>query len=172
MSMNPKGRTTVKAIGCVFSYAVVIGVLTAPAFAQWPQWGGPNQDFKASAKGLASKWPDEGPKKLWNRPLGDGYSAIVADADRLYTMYRTDNQEAVIALNQTSGDTVWEYKYDSSPAEGHVHEFGDGPRSTPLILGDHLYTIGVSGRMHCLDKTDGKVVWTHDLWEEFKGNKP
>ncbi len=152
-------------------FAAAIGVLTVPAFGQWTQWGGPNQDFKSSTKGLASNWPEEGPKKIWNRPLGEGYSAIVVDDDRLYTMYREGEQEIVVALNPSSGETVWETKYDCKPAEGHVHEFGDGPRSTPLVLGDKLYTIGVSGLMHCLTKSDGKVVWVHDLWEEFKGNK-
>ncbi len=148
-----------------------LGLLCVPAFAQWTQWGGANQDFKAAAKGLSSQWPEGGPKKLWNRPLGEGYSAILVDEDRLYTMYRADEKEIVVALNPTSGDTVWEFKYDSKPADGHVHEFGDGPRSTPLILGDRLYTIGVSGKMHALSKIDGKPIWSKDLWDEFKGNK-
>jgi len=159
------------AIGCVLSFGSVTGLLSASAFGQWTQWGGTNQDFKAASTGLSSQWSEGGPQQLWKRPLGEGYSAIVTDADRLYTMYRTDNKETVIALNPTSGETLWEYKYDSAPAEGHVHDFGDGPRSTPLILGDRLYTIGVAGVMHCLSKTDGKVIWSHDLWEEFKGNK-
>jgi len=159
------------------SFTALIGLLSAPALGQWTQWGGKNQDFKAVSSGLSSQWSETGPKKLWNRPLGEGYSAIVTEADRLYTMYRTDekdkkdNKEIVIALNPTSGETVWEFKYDSAPAEGHVHEFGDGPRSTPLILGDRLYTIGVASKMHCLNKSDGKVIWSHDLWDEFKGNR-
>ena len=57
--------------------------LIAPAFAQWPQWGGENMDFKADAKGLANSWPETGPKQLWKRDLGDGYSSIVVDGGRL-----------------------------------------------------------------------------------------
>ncbi len=154
----------------VLGGAFLVLATAGTAMATWPQWGGPNQDFKAVAKGLSPKWPDEGPKKLWTRPLGEGYSAIVTDGDRLYTLYRADNQEIVIALDPKDGKTVWEYKYESSPAEGHAHEFGDGPRATPLIDGDRLYTIGVASKMHCLNKKDGKVLWSHDLWEEFKGN--
>ena len=54
----------------------------------WPQWGGPTRDFKAPSGKLASAWPAAGPKALWSRDLGDGYSAIVTDGDALYTMYR------------------------------------------------------------------------------------
>lgn len=143
------------------------------ASAQWTQWGGPNQDFRVDAKGLAAKWPEAGPKQLWKRDLGDGYSAILADGGRLYTMYRGENKEIVIALDAATGKTIWEHKYDSGPADGHVHEFGDGPRSTPLIIKDRLYTIGVSGTMHCLNKEDGKPYWKQELWkdEQFGGNK-
>lgn len=136
----------------------------------WTQWGGPAQDFKASSKGLASSWPDDGPKKLWTRELGDGYSAILAEGGRLYTMYRTGGDEAVICLDAKTGKTVWEHKYAESPAEGHVTQFGEGPRSTPLLAGNQLFAIGVAGQMHALDKKSGEVQWSIDLWgAEFGG---
>jgi outer membrane protein assembly factor BamB len=141
-----------------------------PPSGGWTQWGGPNQNFVAASEGLAESWPEQGPRKLWTRELGEGYSAILVDGGRLYTMYRDGDQEAVVALDAKTGKTVWAHKYDSMPAEGHIHRFGDGPRSTPLILGDRIYAIGVSGRFHCLNKKDGSVVWSHDLWDEFDGN--
>jgi len=147
-----------------------VAVSTASARAQWRQWGGPNQDFKVDSKGLAQSWPESGPKQIWKRELGDGYSGILAEGDRLYTMYRGDNKEIVICLDGKTGKTIWEHKYDSTPSSIHVHEFGDGPRSTPLIVGDRIYTIGVAGVMHCLGKEDGRVYWSHDLWKEFEGN--
>ena len=41
---------------------------------------------------------------------------------------------------------------------------GNGPYSTPLIVGDRLFTTGVAGRLQCLDKKTGKVLWTQELW--------
>ena len=99
----------------------------------WTQWGGSHQDFKADSKGLADTWPEDGPNKIWTRELGDGYSAILAEGGRLYTMYRTGDQESVVCLDAKTGKTIWEHKYDHSPAEGHIAQFGEGPRSTPLI---------------------------------------
>ena len=44
----------------------------------WTTWGGPNGDFTVDAKGLLDKWPADGPKQLWKRTLGEGYSSIFA----------------------------------------------------------------------------------------------
>ncbi len=166
-----------KKIGQFLAIAAVIVVVEILAFGpvagdtkgDWTQWGGPGQEFQAASRGLATEWPEEGPPKLWSRELGDGYSAILAEAGKLYTMYRTDEKEAVISLDAATGETLWEHRYDHSPHEGHVAQFGEGPRSTPLISGNRIYTIGVAGKMHCLNKKNGKVVWSHDLWEEFGG---
>src|SRR6185295_11339939 len=79
----------------------------------WPQWGGPSRNFKVNAKGLANSWPAGGPKKLWSRMLGEGYSAVVAEAGVLYTMYREGSDEVVIAMDAATGKTLWEHRYDA-----------------------------------------------------------
>lgn len=151
--------------------ALVLSLVAANAAqAQWPQWGGPRGDFVSDATGLAANWPADGPKQLWKRDLGDGYAAIIADDGRLYTTYRTDNKEAVIALDPKTGKTLWEYMSDAAPDKTHAKEFGEGPRATPLVSGDHLFAIGVSGELVCLTKKDGKEVWKQSLWKKFKGN--
>lgn len=147
-----------------------LGVSPGRAANEWPQWGGPHQDFKADCKGLAGEWPADGPKKLWSRDLGEGYSAILVDGERLYTMYRGDDKETVVALNAKNGEVVWEHKYDAPIHKDHVTQFGSGPRGTPLLSDGKLITIGVSGKMHCLDAAAGKVDWSHDLWTEFEGS--
>jgi outer membrane protein assembly factor BamB len=135
----------------------------------WPQWGGPSRDFKAEARGLAETWPAGGPRRLWSRPLGEGYSSIAAEGDRLYTMYRQGEKEVVIALDAATGKTVWEYAYDAPFLEGMNMENGPGPHSTPLVARGHVFAVGVTGRLHCLEKQTGRVVWTRELWKEFKG---
>ena len=45
---------------------------TQLALAEWPQFGGVNRDFKAQSGRLADQWPEGGPRRLWERPLGDG----------------------------------------------------------------------------------------------------
>ena len=137
----------------------------------WRRWGGPDQNFRAPAFNLAESWPAEGPRRLWSRELGDGYSTILVENGRLYTMYRAGDDEAVICLDAATGETIWERRYDHDPHENHVTQFGVGPRATPLLSGDRLYTIGVAGLMHSLDKATGEIAWSKNLWgEEFGGN--
>jgi outer membrane protein assembly factor BamB len=135
----------------------------------WPQWGGPNRNFKSEATGLSSSWPATGPRRLWSRELGEGYSAIVAAGSTLYTMYRKGDDEIVIALDAQDGKTVWEYRYPAPFLKGMDMGNGPGPHATPLIVGDLLFTAGVTARFHCLDRRTGKLAWSHDLWGEFKG---
>ena len=168
-------RTFVRLLPSSMCLSLLVGVgmpTTQPAYAanEWPQWGGPGQDFKADCKGLAAEWPAEGPKKLWTRDLGEGYSGILVDGDALFTMYRGEDKERVVALSAKDGSVKWEHTYDSPVHKDHVTQFGSGPRGTPLLSDGMLYTVGVSGKMHCLDAASGKVVWSHDLWEEYKGS--
>lgn len=137
---------------------------------EWPQWGGPDRNFIVKTKGLAAKWPAEGPKKLWTRPLGAGHSSILVDGNTLYTMYSTGEQETVIALAADTGQTIWEYKY-AAPTAGLDYEYGLGPHATPVIAGNLLFTVGSVGQLNALDKRTGKIVWDHDLWKEFGGKK-
>jgi outer membrane protein assembly factor BamB len=136
----------------------------------WPQWGGPDRNFKTDVKGLANSWPEKGPRQLWSRELGEGHSSIVTDGIALYTMLSQGEQEAVVALDPATGKTIWEYRYDA-PTKGMDYEPGKGPHATPLLVGDRLYTTGAIGKLLALDKRTGKLIWAHDLWKEYHGRK-
>jgi outer membrane protein assembly factor BamB len=148
--------------------ALTVQGSVANVTAAWSQWGGPNQDFRAPAAGLASGWPDAGPERLWSRNLGDGYSAILFEEGRLYTMYRSGEMEVVVCLAAETGKTIWEHSYDA-PYRG-FRGYGTGPRSTPVISGDLLFTIGASGELKALNKNNGQGLWGHSLWGvDFNG---
>jgi len=120
---------------------------------------------------LANEWPADGPPTKWKRELGDGYSTIVSDGGRLYTQYRIEQDEFTVALDAQTGETVWEHKL-ASPTTDLMEQFGAGPHTTPLIVGDHLFTIGTNAVMHCYDKSTGEVIWKHDLAAEFNAPVP
>ena len=150
----------------------------ANASAAWRQWGGPNRNFIVNATGLADKWPEAGPPVIWSRPLGTGHSAILVDDGRLYTMYRAGNgrakqgpwdaEETVIAMDAATGKTLWEHKY---PSRREDFNFGAGPHSTPLIVGDRLFTIGTQKQMFAFDKKTGKVLWSRDFIKDFNSHE-
>jgi outer membrane protein assembly factor BamB len=134
----------------------------------WPQFGGSNRNFKVNVKGLANSWPAAGPKKLWSRQLGEGYSGVSEEGGVLYTMYRTGSKEIAIALDAANGKTLWEYPYEAPIPARNALENGPGPHSTPLIAGDRVFTIGIWDVFNCLDKKTGKLLWSHNLIGEYK----
>jgi outer membrane protein assembly factor BamB len=152
-----------------FLVAALAAASGVEAQLSWTQWGGPSADFSAPASDLATTWPESGPVELWSRPLGPGYSAILYEQDRLYTMLLSESQESVICLDARTGDTLWQRPYESPPYENQKG-YGVGPRSTPLISGDLLFTVGITGEMLALDKSDGKLLWSRNLLgEDFAG---
>ena len=140
----------------------------APQSVPWLQWGGPHRNFTTEAGGLKSSWPATGPKVLWKRPLGEGFSSPSVEGGSLYTMYGRPGQEIVAALDSASGKTLWEH---TTPVtfRSDFPEMGSGPYSTPLVAGERLFTTGVTGRLQCLDKKTGKLLWTQMLWADHGG---
>ena len=130
----------------------------------WSQWGGPQRNFKSSITGLATTWPAAGPRRLWERELGDGFSAIAAEDGKLFTMYRKGEQEVVVALDAASGKTLWEYGYAAPFWKQQDMSNGPGPHAMPLVLGGFVFTTGATGKLHCLNKKTGQTVWSHDLF--------
>jgi outer membrane protein assembly factor BamB len=149
--------------------AVFLVVSLSAAAQDWTQWGGPNRNFTSPATGLASSWPAGGPRAIWSRNLGEGYSGIVAEGNRIYTMYRDtrSNQEVATALDAGDGRTVWEHRYAAPILRGINAEYGPGPHATPLIVGDLVVVAGAMGHFYALDKVSGKPRWSHNLNTEF-----
>lgn len=129
----------------------------------WPQWRGPRQDGISLEKGLLVSWPEKGPTELWRIPLGTGFSAVSVLGDKAYTMFGTDEGEYVVCVNVSDGKILWKTR----SAGRFKNEYGDGPRSTPTLDEDKVYTLGASGALLCLDSKTGEKVWGFNVLEKF-----
>ena len=158
--------------GWILIATAIVGV--AQASEDWTQWGGPQRNFTVEARELSRDWGESGPPQSWSRPLGGGFSAIVSDGKRLYTMYRDGDDEIVIALEVDNGKTVWESRYEAPipKSDGLSTQYGKGPNGTPLLVDGKLVTIGFTGHVRCVDAAKGKLLWEHDLGEEFEVRIP
>jgi outer membrane protein assembly factor BamB len=107
---------------------------------------------------------------IWKRQLGEGYSSASVENGVLYTMYGKPGQEIVTALNADTGATIWE-RANPMTFRSDAPEMGNGPYSTPLIIGDRIFTTGVAGRLQCLEKKSGTVLWVQELWGEHRGSR-
>ena len=164
---------------CLLGTATPSAIRATAAAQDWLLWGGPNRDFKASSGALSGSWPAAGPRKLWSRALGEGYSAVAVEGSRIYTAYNGGRSSLVgallgrrmviTALDASTGQTVWEHVYNSS-FRNAGSELGDGPYAMPQILGSRLVSVDGAGLMYSLDKKTGAPAWSHDLYGEFGGS--
>ena len=132
----------------------------------WPQWRGPHSDGISRETGLLTDWSDRKPKILWQQPLGSGFSSIAVVGDRLYTMAAVEKVEYVFCLDADTGNVVWKVPSSAKYEESH----GDGPRSTPTVVGDVVYTLGAEGALMCLDARTGQERWKRNILKDFGGD--
>jgi len=145
----------------VLVWVVVAGTVAAD---DWPNWRGPKRDAICRETGLLQAWPPEGPKLLWKATgLGAGYSGPAIVATTLYTMGNLDGHEHVLALDTTTGKRLW-----ARPI-GPVEYIGYSPgtRATPTLDGDRLYALGASGRLVCMNRHTGEILWETNLISDF-----
>jgi len=135
----------------------------------WRQWGGPDGDFKVDAGDLADSWPPGGPPIIWERALGRGYSGIVYHRGVLFTIYRENGDDVVVALRGDNGATIWESRYPFKSYAGNDHQYGSGPNATPLILEDRVITLGFGGTLNALDLRTGRPLWSLNLVSDLGG---
>ena len=144
--------------------------LAAPALAcagDWPQWRGPNRDGYSSDTGLLKEWPTNGPALVWKATgLGGGYSTPSVAGGRVYGSGYRGEDEFVWALDAKDGKEIWSVK--TAPADRRVG-YGEGPRATPTIDGELLYTLGAGGNLVCLETATGKQRWQKEFKKEFGG---
>jgi outer membrane protein assembly factor BamB len=132
----------------------------------WPQFLGPQRNAASAETGLADSWPAKGPRLLWEKEVGEGYSGPVIADGRLILFHRLGDSEVVECLQASNGKGLWKFSYPCDYEDGYGK--GNGPRSTPLIADGRVYTLGVTGLLHCLDLTAGTKRWGRDLGKDYQ----
>ena len=134
--------------------------------ADWPQFLGPERNGTSRETGLLASWPEKEPPILWEKSIGEGFSGPVVAGDKLIRFHRLDNKEVVECLDANTGNGLWKFPYTTEYVDKYGK--GNGPRATPLIAGNRVYTLGVDGVLLALDLRTGKKVWHHDLTKEYQ----
>ena len=151
---------------CNSVVAGVIVVLSQVGLADdWAQFLGPTADGKSAETGLLTPWPDDGPEIVWAKRLTESYS-IGSVADGKYYQFDFENGNAVLyCFNAETGKQIWKFAHPSSYRD--MYGYNSGPRTSPVVDGDQVYTYGVSGMLHCVRVSDGKPVWSVDVNKRF-----
>lgn len=141
-------------------------LLVATLGADWPQFLGRTRNGISTEAGVSTSWSEKGPKVLWEKEVGEGYSGPVVAGNRLILFHRVSNEEVVECLDAATGERQWKTTAptDYEDALGK----GNGPRSTPLIADGLVFVLGPAGRLQCLDLKDGKRRWQRLLADDYR----
>jgi outer membrane protein assembly factor BamB len=162
-----KLMNTKKAVSHVSAILALLGVLCPEALAgDWPQFLGPTRNSVSAEKGLIKTWSKKGPPVVWMKDIGTGFSGPVVAGKRLILFHRLDNKEVVECFHAIDGKRQWKFAYPTSYQDDF--DKGDGPRSTPVIAGKYLYTLGAEGLLHCLELKSGEKVWGKSITAAYK----
>lgn len=166
---------------CLLAFAVP----TVAHADDWPQWLGTDRDGVWKETDIVDKFPKGGPKKLWSVKVGAGYAGpAVADGKVFITERLLDDGqkspdggfaapevsggERVRCLDAKNGNELWKHDY---PCKYKV-QYASGPRCTPTVDGDKVYTLGTMGDLFCLNVKDGKPVWQKNFVKDYKATVP
>lgn len=150
----------------------------------WPGWLGPNRDSVWRETGIVDRFPREGLSVKWRVPVQFGYSGPAVAGGRVYlTDYaktagqltnnpggrdKLQGQERISCFDARTGELLWRHAY----GRDYNISYPGGPRATPMVASDKVYTLGAEGDLLCLDADDGQVVWSKRLTEEYDVETP
>ena len=128
----------------------------------WPQWLGPRRD-NSSAESF-TKLKD--PKPEWTIKAGEGNASPVVANGIVFIHEKVADKDAecVRALDAATGKPVWDKAYDRAKFETL---FGNGPRATPVVECDTLFTLGITNLLIAWDAKTGKELWRRDVLKDY-----
>jgi outer membrane protein assembly factor BamB len=156
--------------------ATLISATTLHAV-DWPQYRGPQGDGTTAEKIAA--WPASGPKVLWKVESPNGFSSFAVAGGKAFTIEGREldgvKQEVLVARDAATGKDAWTAaigisKYDGGGDSGTAtNKGGDGPRSTPTLVGKSVVTMSAGLVLQSFDIATGKEQWKIDLIKDFTG---
>jgi outer membrane protein assembly factor BamB len=118
---------------------------------------------------LDTDWKAHPPEEVWRREIGGGWSAFAIVGNYAVTQEQRGPHELVTCYRVDTGEPVWthsdEARFDPADVAGSLGDIG--PRATPTLHNDRVFTQGGTGIVNCLDAKTGDVIWSHDTAKEF-----
>ncbi len=146
---------------------LVLGVCMITCFApatldaeDWYRWRGPELNGISSETDWQSEWPTGKMPIAWTIDVGTGFSSVVVQDNRAYTLGHVDDHDVVYCIDVTDGHVIWKHAY---PASLDARDFEGGPTTTPTIDGDRVYVLSRAGELFCFDNKSGEVCWQKQI---------
>ena len=128
----------------------------------WRSFLGPTHNSVSTETFLRRQLP---PPLIWELPKGSGYSSPAIAGDRLVFVHRISEEEIVECLNAETGTRNWQFRYPTKYEDRYG--YNNGPRSSPVVAYNQVYTVSAEGQLRCLDLDTGGLHWNKDLHAEY-----
>src|SRR5207245_251888 len=67
-----------------------------------------------------------------------------------------------------TGETLWKQQYDCV----YRVSYPGGPRCTPTVDANRVFTLGTMGDLLCLDVKSGSILWQKNFVKDFEAGVP
>jgi outer membrane protein assembly factor BamB len=144
----------------------LVTVLLGVAANDWPQFLGPERNGTYTGPPIATSFPKDGPRRIWEKTVGEGLAGPIVVSDRVLLFHRLKDREVLEALDVAKGMTLWRHEY----ATTYRDDFGfdEGPRSVPVASDGIVYTFGAEGVLSAVALETGKPLWSVPTRERFQ----
>jgi outer membrane protein assembly factor BamB len=118
---------------------------------------------------LDPDWQVHPPRVVWRQPVGAAWSGWAVVGGRALTQEQRGEEECSTCYETLTGRLLWCHR---EPAHYHTTLGGEGPRCTPTVVSNRVFTLGATGRLNCLDLATGRRVWFRDIAADARSKMP
>lgn len=137
----------------------------APTPHDYPRFLGREGRGEVPEVQLETDWRKHPPRLVWRHPIGAGWSSCAIVGPYFVTQEQRGDQELVTCYRLDDGKPVWSHadrvRHEPGSVQGGMG--GVGPRATPTLHEQHVYTMGATGVANCLDAATGKLIWSRSF---------
>ena len=134
--------------------------------ARWPRFLGPHDNATVDESPVAVPAENVAPPIVWELAKGPGYAGPSIYQDRLFLFHRIEDAEIIECRHPESGQLLW--SHDEPVEYRDRYGYSSGPRAAPVVDNERVYTLGVTGRLQCLDTATGKVLWSREINRDYQ----
>ncbi|SMP46293.1 PQQ-like domain-containing protein [Neorhodopirellula lusitana] len=177
----------VRRVSFVQRFAVIACLLVVPVEASaedWSAWMGDAREGVYLDETIIEEIPGSGLPVLWRTPIAGGYAGPSVSNGKVYVFdflkqsgeafndpgkrATLSGSERLICLDQETGKELWVHQYECP----YSVSYPAGPRCTPTVDGDLVYSLGSEGDLRCLKAETGDLVWSRSFKDDFNAEVP
>lgn len=135
----------------------------------FPGFYGADRNARVADALLDTNWTEHPPEVLWKQAAGPAWSGFAVQDGLAVTQEQREGTEQVVCYEVVSGRVVWTHGDEARFATVIA---GEGPRATPTISSNRVFTFGATGILNCLELATGNKVWSKETLKENEGGLP